>query len=82
MPKLELFGTAGCPYTSEMRESLEWKGTEFIEYDIEADRGARERLRSIAQPPFTVPMLVQGGKVIQTGWQGRGCVVAGSETDG
>jgi mycoredoxin len=78
MPKLELFGTAGCPYTSEMRESLEWKGTEFIEYDIEADSDARERLRSIAAPPFTLPLLVRDGKVIRTGWQGRGCIVAGN----
>jgi mycoredoxin len=77
MPKLELFGTASCPYTSELRESLEWKGADFKEYDIESDSEARARLRSIAQPPFTVPLLVEDGKVIQTGWQGRGCVVAG-----
>ena len=29
MPNLELYGTASCPYTSEMREWLEWKGSEF-----------------------------------------------------
>ena len=77
MPKLELYGTASCPYTSEMREWLEWKRTEFTEYDVEADADARERMRRLAQPPFTVPMLVEDGKVIQVGWQGRGCVVAG-----
>jgi glutaredoxin len=75
MPKLELFGTASCPYTSEMRESLEWKGREFTEYDVEKDDLARERLRSLAQPPFTVPVLVEDDQVIQVGWQGRGCVV-------
>ena len=75
MPKLELFGTPGCPYTSEMRESLEWKGSEFTEYDVEKDEKAGERLRSLTKPPFTVPVLVEDGKVIQVGWQGRGCVV-------
>jgi glutaredoxin 3 len=25
MPKTELFGTAGCPYTQEMSEWLEWQ---------------------------------------------------------
>jgi glutaredoxin 3 len=75
MPELELFGTASCPYTSEMREWLEWKGSEFTEYDVERDIEARERLRQITQAPFTVPLLVQRGKVIQVGWQGRGCVV-------
>ena len=37
MPKLELFGTARCPHTEEMREWLEWKRCEFVEYDVEAD---------------------------------------------
>jgi glutaredoxin len=75
MPDLELYGTAGCPYTSEMREWLEWNGREFKEYDIETDCQARERLRLLAQAPFTVPLLVEKGKVIQVGWQGRSCVV-------
>ena len=37
MPNLELYGTASCPYTSEMREWLEWKGSEFAEFDVETD---------------------------------------------
>jgi glutaredoxin len=75
MPELELFGTRRCPYTSEMRDWLEWKGSDFTEYDVETDFDARERMRRLAQPPYTVPLLVQDGKVIQVGWQGRGCVV-------
>jgi glutaredoxin len=77
MSKLELYGTASCTYTSEMREWLEWKGSEFTEYDVEADAQARDRIRALAQAPFTVPLLVEDGKVIQVGWQGRGCVVSG-----
>ena len=75
MPRLELYGTAGCPYTSEMREWLEWKGSEFTEFDVEVDTEARERMRVLVQAPFTVPLLVEDDKVIQVGWQGRGCVV-------
>ena len=75
MPKYELFGTSTCPYSREMREWLEWKGSEFTEFDVDADTEARERLRRMTQPPFTVPLLVENGKVIQIGWQGRGCVV-------
>jgi len=75
VPDLELYGTASCPYTSEMREWLEWKNREFVEYDIDSDTAARERLHRLTQPPFTVPLLVEYGKVIQVGWQGRGCVV-------
>ncbi|MGB9434439.1 MAG: glutaredoxin domain-containing protein [Candidatus Acidiferrum sp.] len=75
IPKLELYGTAGCPYTSEMREWLQWKGSEFTEYDIEIDIQARERMRQLVKAPYTVPLLVEDGEVIQVGWQGRGCVV-------
>jgi glutaredoxin len=75
MPRLELYGTATCPYTSEMREWLEWKRSEFTEYDVESDSDARERMRALVQAPFTVPLLVEDGKVIQVGWRGRGCVV-------
>jgi glutaredoxin len=73
---LELFGTKGCPYTQEMREWLEWKGTEFLEYDVEVDLSARDRMRALANGQRSVPMLVDGDKVIQIGWQGRGCVVS------
>jgi mycoredoxin len=73
---LELFGTKSCQYTQEMREWLEWKGAEFVEYDVEADVAARERMRSLANGQRTVPMLVDGDKVVQIGWQGRGCVVS------
>jgi glutaredoxin 3 len=58
-----------------MREWLEWKGSEFTEYDIEIDVQARERMRQLVKAPYTVPLLVEDGEVIQVGWQGRGCVV-------
>ena len=31
--EVELFGTAGCPYTSEVREHLLWNRIEFIELE-------------------------------------------------
>ena len=75
MARLELYGTASCPYTQELRESLEWSRRDFLEYDIEADPEAMKRLRSIDSNACTVPVLVENGKVIQVGWQGRGCAV-------
>jgi glutaredoxin 3 len=76
MPNLELYGTASCPYTSEMREWLEWSKKEFAEFDVESDEAAHARLRALAEAPYTVPILVEDGKVVQVGWQGRGCVIA------
>ena len=75
MAKLELFGTARCPHTSEMREWLEWKGSTFVEYDVEADPEARSRMRALAMGQRNVPLLVEDGKVVQVGWQGRSCIV-------
>ncbi len=75
MAHFELFGSPACPHTSEMREWLEWRGVAFVEYDVEADPIARERMRSLTQGQRTVPVLAQDGKIVQIGWQGRGCVV-------
>ena len=76
MGTLELYGTQRCPHTSEMREWLEWKRSEFVEYDVESDPAARNRMRQISAGQRTVPILVEDGKVIQVGWQGRGCIIA------
>lgn len=75
MAKLELFGTARCPHTQEMREWLEWKRRDFVEYDVEADTAARRRMRELAAGQRSVPVLVEDGKVVQIGWQGRSCFV-------
>jgi glutaredoxin len=76
MPKTELYGTASCPYTQELREWLEWKRRDFLEYDVEADPEALKRMNDATGGQLTVPVLVEDGKVVQVGWQGRGCVVA------
>lgn len=75
MPKIELFGTARCPHTTEVRDWLVWRGSEFIEYDVEADPPALMRMRELTSPPFAVPVLVEDGQVVQVGWQGRSCAV-------
>ncbi len=72
---LELYGSKSCPYTSEMREELEWKGEAFVEYDVEDDTAALERLRRATGGQRGVPVLMRDGRVLQSGWQGRMCVV-------
>lgn len=75
MVRLELFGTAHCPYTQDMREWLEFNRRDFVEYDVEADSQARHRMRELDGSLRKVPVLVEDGKIIQVGWQGRGCPV-------
>ncbi len=74
MPKYELFGTSTCPYSKEMREWLEWKQYDFVEYDVETDAEARERLIEISGQR-SVPVLLEDGKLARVGWQGRACVI-------
>lgn len=71
----ELFGTASCPYTQELRDWLDWKKRDFIEYDVEADADALKRMQTLTGGQRTIPVLVEHGKVVQIGWQGRGCVI-------
>ncbi len=73
---LELYGTRTCPYTAELRCELDWQGKEFVEYDVDADPVARERLFGLVSGAVSVPVLVDEGRVVQVGWQGRGCYVA------
>ncbi len=72
---IELYTTAGCPYSEAAREDLEWRGVEFVEYDVENDPEARERMLGITGGNRTVPVIVENGKPAQIGWMGRGCVV-------
>jgi glutaredoxin 3 len=78
MPKTELYGTASCPYTRELREWLEWKNRDFEEYDVEADAAAYARMSAATRGQRTVPVLIEDGKVTQVGWQGRGCITGAS----
>ena len=57
MPVLELFGTAGCPHTREMREWLEWRGCDFLEYDVELDRAALARMRELTGRAVDTPVV-------------------------
>ncbi len=79
MPKLELYGAERCPYTAEMREWLEFRNREFVEYDVEADAEALDRMLMLAGGQRAVPVLVEDGKVVQVGWQGRSCIVEGRQ---
>ena len=72
---LELYGTRSCPHTAELRDALHWEGKEFVEYDVESDAAAMERLGSLSNGACNVPVLVQDGRVIQVGHHGRTCYV-------
>jgi mycoredoxin len=74
---LELYGTSTCPYTAELREDLEFRGRDFVEYDVENDGDAMRRMSALCgSRAAAVPLLVEDGRVVQVGYGGRSCYVA------
>jgi mycoredoxin len=72
---LELYGTKSCPYTTELRDDLVFRNRDFVEYDVEDDAGARRRMVA-ASGGGAVPVLLEDGRVVQVGYEGRSCYVA------
>lgn len=72
---VELYVTAGCPYSEAARDDLEWRGVDFVEYDVEKDQKARERMLELTNGNRTVPVIFEEGKPVQVGWMGQGCYV-------
>lgn len=73
--RTELYTTPGCPHCEAAREDLEWRGVEFVEYDVEKDREAYERMLELTGGQRTVPVIFEEGRPIQVGWRGQGCAV-------
>ncbi len=73
---LELYGTATCPFTAELREELDWQGRDFVEFDVENDPDALARVRELTAGAVAVPVLVETGRVLQIGYHGRSCYVS------
>lgn len=76
MATLELYGAAWCPHTQEMREWLEWQRRDFVEYDVESDPAARQRLHNLASNLTSIPVLIENNRIVEVGWQGRTCMIS------
>jgi len=72
---LNFLAQRGARILRKCASGLEWKRCDFVEYDVEADTAARGRMRELAAGQRGVPVLVEDGKVVQIGWQGRSCFV-------
>ena len=72
---VELYTASGCQYSEAAREDLEWRGVEFVEYDVDKDEEARKRMLEITGGNRTVPVVVEEGKPARIGWMGQGCFI-------
>ena len=60
MATLELYGTAGCQYTQELREWLEWTRREFLEYRRRGRSRGAQTHGLIRQQPSHSPCACRG----------------------
>lgn len=72
---VELYTTAGSENSEAAREDLEWRGVDFVEYDVGADREAYERMLALTGGNRTVPAIIEEGQPARNGQMGRGCTV-------
>ncbi len=72
--RLELYGSARCPHTSEMRDWLEWKRSEFVEYDVETDPAARGRMRRLRAASAPCPSWSRMAR--SSRWAGKATVAS------
>lgn len=72
---IELYTAPGCTYSDTALEDLEWRGMDFVEYDVEKDEEVRGRMLALTGGNRTVPVIFEEGKPVQVGWMGQGCYV-------
>ena len=58
-----------------MRDWLELRNLDFVEYDVESDPAALQRMKAAGGGQRSVPVLIEDGRVVQIGWQVRSCIV-------
>ncbi len=65
MPEEEvvIFTKPGCPYSAAAKKDLQQRGIAFTEYDVLADREARERMLALNGGKRAVPTIVERGQV-------------------
>ena len=72
---IELYAAAACEHCAAAREDFEWRGIEYVEYDVEKDAEAYTRMLQLTGGARTVPVIVEEGKPVRVGWMGRGCSI-------
>jgi glutaredoxin-like YruB-family protein len=63
MKKVELYATHSCTYCLRVKEFLSEKNVDFVEYNVEDDLLARQRMMDISAHT-TVPTIVVGDDVV------------------
>jgi glutaredoxin len=68
--QFEIFIKPSCPYCRALKRKLEREGSAFVEYDVQVDPAALQRMLTLNGGLRNVPTIVQGEDV-SVGFHGR-----------
>ncbi|MCB9996445.1 MAG: glutaredoxin 3 [Rhodospirillales bacterium] len=57
MAKVEIYTWSHCPYCKRAKELLRSKGVKYIEYDLDGDEDARDKMAERTGGPRSVPQI-------------------------
>jgi glutaredoxin len=61
--EITIFTKPGCPFCAAAKEDYRRRGVSFTEYDVLADKEARERMLALNGGKRAVPTILEGGRV-------------------
>ena len=64
MSKVEIYTWMTCPFCNKAKSLLDSKGIKFIEYKIDGDQNAREKMRLRANGANSLPQIFIDNKHI------------------
>lgn len=70
--KVKIYTKPGCPYCAKARDFYTQQGTPFEDLNAQDNLKYREEMLALTAGDPTVPVIVEGGKLKQIGWEGRG----------
>lgn len=62
--EVEIFTKPGCPYSRALKRKLEHDGTPYVEYNVQKDAAALQRMLALNGGQRNVPTILMGEEVI------------------
>ena len=72
MADVVIYTKPGCPYCAKAKDWYNDQGIAFTEKNAQDNREFRREMFAFSHNDPTVPVIVEGGKLKQIGWEGRG----------
>ena len=69
---LIIYTKPGCPYCAKAREHYTAAGAAFEDRNAQDNPLFRREMLALTGGDRTVPVIVEGGRLKQIGWEGRG----------